>query len=61
MLLRLWLAANGISAKTSRINIAKSFLMKMFVPWSAAWFFRISTEVTLYLSSSRSLTNRMNN
>ena len=45
--LLLWLIARCISAKTLRRNIARSSLMKTFMPWFAVWFFLMSVRVIL--------------
>lgn len=39
--------ARCISAKTLRRNIARSSLMKTFMPWFAVWFFLMSVGVIL--------------
>lgn len=45
--LLLWLIARCISAKTLRRNIARSSLMKTFMPWFAVWFFLMSIGMIL--------------
>ena len=46
-ILLLWLVARCISAKTLRRNIARSSLMKTFMPWFAVWFFLMSIGMIL--------------
>lgn len=45
--LLLWLVARCISVKTLRQNIARSSLMKTFMPWFAVWFFLMSVGVII--------------
>ena len=45
--LLLRLVARCISAKTLRRNIARSSLMKTFMPWFAVWFFLMSVGVII--------------
>ena len=42
--LLLWFIARCISVKTLRQNIARSSLMKTFMPWFAVWFFLMSVR-----------------
>ena len=43
----LWFIARCISVKTLRRNIARSSLMKTFMPWFAVWFFLMSVRVII--------------
>lgn len=45
--LLLWFIARCISVKTLRRNIARSSLMKTFMPWFAVWFFLMSVRVII--------------
>lgn len=47
LFLLLWFIARCISAKTLRRNIARSSLMKTFMPWFAVWFFLMSVWVII--------------